>query len=181
MSSASRSPYVDPRAHALRERYLATFGGDAIPVPVREIAEDLLGLAVEESWALGECSGMLLPAERTILLNAAERAAGPDDPPLRRHRFTIAHEIGHWVCHARGTASPQATYCRAQDLANDADRMLEREANIFAAELLMPESAVRAAWAAAPDLDACAALLGVSRLAAHWRAYSFGLLPDAPG
>ena len=45
---SSRAPYVDPRAHALRERYLRTFGGEEIPVPVESIAEDLLGLRIEE-------------------------------------------------------------------------------------------------------------------------------------
>ena len=92
---SATSSYVDPRAHALRERYLRLFGGEEIPVPVESIAEDLLGLRIEER--LLEYSGMLLPAERTIVLNAAESPR--NDPPLRRHRFTIAHEIGHWVCH----------------------------------------------------------------------------------
>ena len=36
--------------------------------------------------------------------------------------------------------------CRKVDLQQDADRAIEREANIFASELLMPEAAVRAAW-----------------------------------
>ena len=89
---------------------------------------------------------MLLPAERTIVLNRAESAR--NDPPLRRHRFTIAHEIGHWVCHClEGRAAQlEPSYCRATDIANDVDRAVEREANIFASELLMPEVAVRAAW-----------------------------------
>ena len=56
--------YTDPRAHELRERYLATFGGDEIPVPVESIAEDLLGLRIEED-DLGECSGML-PARHRL-------------------------------------------------------------------------------------------------------------------
>ena len=93
--------YTEPRAHELRERYLATFGGDEIPVPVESIAEDLLGLRIEED-DLGECSGMLIPAERLILVNAAEAMSG--ETPTRRHRFTIAHELGHWVCHAKGMA-----------------------------------------------------------------------------
>ena len=89
-------------------------------MPVESIAEDLLGLRIEER--LLEWSGMLLPAERTIVLNAAESPR--NDPPLRRHRFTIAHEIGHWVCHClEGRApSPRRRYCRATDIANDADR-----------------------------------------------------------
>jgi len=77
--------YDDPRAHELRERYAATFGGDELPVPVESIAEDLLALAVEAREL--DVSGMLLPAERRIYVNAAE--------PEPRRRFTIAHELGH--------------------------------------------------------------------------------------
>jgi Zn-dependent peptidase ImmA (M78 family) len=163
--------YSDPRAHDLRARYLATFGGDEIPVPVESIAEDLLGLRIEED-DLGDCSGMLFPAERLIVVNASEAMSG--DTPTRRHRFTIAHELGHWICHANGRTSAP-TYCRSQDLAQDADRALEREANVFGAELLMPEAEVRNAWAAFPDAAGVAERFGVSGLAAQWRVYSFGL------
>ena len=72
------------------------------------------------------------------------------------------------------------TYCRSRDLAQDADRDLEREANVFGAELLMPEAAVREAWAAAPDAAEVAARFEVSPLAAEWRLYSFGLIAEPP-
>ena len=163
--------YTEPRAHELRERYLATYGGDEIPVPVESIAEDLLGLRIEED-DLGECSGMLIPSERLILVNAAEAMSG--ETPTRRHRFTIAHELGHWVCHAKSMAEAP-TYCRSHDLAQDADRALEREANVFGAELLMPEEAIRTAWRGKPDLGELAAYFAVSALAASWRLYSFDL------
>jgi len=168
--------YTEPRAHDLRDRYLATYGGDEIPVPVESIAEDLLGLRIEED-DLGECSGMLRPAERLIVVNASEAMSG--DTPTRRIRFTIAHELGHWICHANGVESAP-TYCRSQDVSQDTDRVLEREANVFGAELLMPEAAVREAWAALGDRDELASRFGVSGLAAHWRLYSFGLVDDRP-
>ncbi len=181
MSEAAASrKYVDPRAHALRSRYLAAFGGAGIPAPVEGIAEDLLGLRIEERWDMGDCSGLLLPAERLIVLNAAERASGRNDPPLRRFRFTIAHEIGHWICHAQEGANPEPVYCRQADLARDADRTLEREANVFAAELLMPERVVREAWAETLNLEGCAARFDVSPTAMQWRLYSFGLVEDGP-
>ena len=163
--------YTDPRAHDLRAEYLATFGGAEIPVPVESIAEDWLGLRIEEA-DLGDCSGILIPSERLIRVNASEAMSG--DTPTRRIRFTIAHELGHWICHARGL-DDAPTYCRSQDLAEDADRALEREANVFGAELLMPEAAVREAWAAFPDAQGLAVRFGVSALAAQWRLYSFGL------
>lgn len=177
--SASAGTYSDARAHELRARYLATFGGDEIPVPVEAIAEDLLGLRVEQA-DLGECSGVLLPRERLIRLNASE--ATHDGEPIQRHRFTIAHELGHWVCHAlEGQAlEAQPTYCRSQDIAYDVDRALEREANVFAAELLMPEEAVHNEWARRPAVEGIAERFGVSRLAAQWRLYGFGLVSERP-
>jgi hypothetical protein len=104
-------------------------------VPVEAIAEDLLGLYVEEV-DLDGVSGLLYPAERLIQVNS-------NDAPTRR-RFTLAHEVDHWVCQVQeGRGAP--LMCRAEDIAPDADRRLEREANVFAAELLMPEPDVRAA------------------------------------
>jgi Zn-dependent peptidase ImmA (M78 family) len=152
------------------------FGGPEIPVPIESIAEDFLGLRIEQADM--DCSGMLLPAQRLIRINAAE---GPrNEAPLRRFRFTIAHELGHWICHALEGADPAVTYCRPIDLTEAADRSLEREANVFAAELLMPEPAVREAWAEFADTDRLAGRFDVSPSAMRWRLYSFDLVPEAP-
>ena len=164
--------YADPRAHALRARYHASFEAPELPVPVESIAEDLLGLRVQVAPMSG-ISGFLYPAERVVFLNAA-------DSPQRR-RFTLAHELGHWICqHLEGTRQP--LYCRHEDVTAAAppDRAREREANVFAAELLMPEPAVRGAWNG--NATVASAAFGVSAEAMHWRAYSFGLVsvPPAP-
>jgi hypothetical protein len=177
---AVSSKYTDARAHSLRARYLETFGGVEVPVPVGSIAVDLLGLRIEERWDLGDTSGLLLPADRLIVLNAAEGATGRNDPPLRRHRFTIAHELGHWICHAHERAEAAPVYCRQSDLARNADRALEREANVFAAELLMPRTNVCDAWKETPDVGACAARFDVSPTAMQWRLYSFGIVGETP-
>ena len=58
-------------------------------MPVEAIAEDYLGLTVTDA-DLDGVSGLLYPAERAVFLNAAEVPA--------RRRFTLAHELGHWVC-----------------------------------------------------------------------------------
>lgn len=139
---------------------------------VESIAEDLLGLRIEAT-DLGECSGMLIPSARLILVNAAEAMSG--DTPTRRHRFTVAHELGHWICHAGRADDAAPSYCRSRDLSQDTDRALEREANVFGAELLLPEAAVRQAWAASRDAEELASRFDVSVLAAQWRLYSFGL------
>jgi Zn-dependent peptidase ImmA (M78 family) len=158
--------YSEPRAHELREQYVATFGGAELPVPAGSIAEDLLGLHVLEA-DLDGISGLLYPARRRIVLNAA-------DPAVRK-RFTLAHELGHWICQCQNEDGPEVeVFCRAEDVTLDpAARAVEREANVFAAELLMPEPAVRDAWAG--DADECAEHFGVSGEAMRWRLYSFGL------
>lgn len=168
--------YVEPRAHELRERYLRTFGGGTIPVPVDSIAEDLLGLRIEQAEM--DCSGMLLPAERLIRISAAE--APRNEYPLRRYRFTIAHELGHWICHAIEGAEPAAVFCRAVDISEVAERSIEREANVFAAELLMPEPDVRVMWKEVADVEQLAARFDVSPSAMRWRLFSFGLIEQRP-
>src|SRR5438132_1516663 len=115
-SDAAEKRYDEPRAQALRERYRRTFGGPEIPVPVESIAEDLLGLRIEHTDM--DCSGMLLPTQRLIRLRAAE--APRNEYPLRRYRFTIAHELGHWICHALEGARSVPTFCRSVDLSEDA-------------------------------------------------------------
>ena len=163
-------PVTDPRAHALRDRFHAAYTAADLPLPVESIAEDLLRLYVEEADDL-DCSGLLLPAEWRVVLQARE-------PPARQ-RFTLAHELGHWVCHVReGHEAP--VYCRAADVAPTADRALEREANVFAAELLMPEPALRQEFARAASAAELASWFGVSEEAMSWRVYNIGLTDSRP-
>ena len=191
-AAAPEDAYVDPRAAAVLRRYEAAFGGGAgaggwpgaaggpgaagagLPIPVERIAEDLLGLEVHESDTLSEASGLLVPRERRVWL------AG--DEPAPRKRFTLAHEIGHWVCQCReGRAQVADVLCREVDLSTDrVTRVLEREANIFAAELLMPRVAVRAVWEREQDVAAAAARFAVSDVAMGWRLYALGHVEYKP-
>lgn len=133
-------------------------------MPVEAIAEDLLGLNVAESESL-KVSGMLLPAEREVWLNATES-------PERR-RFTLAHEVGHWVCQVlEGRGAP--VMCRADEVGVGEGRALEREANVFAAELLMPAELVQEHFEG--SLAGAAATFGASDEAMHWRLYNLGLM-----
>jgi hypothetical protein len=164
-------PVTDPRADAVRRRYHELFGGEELPVPVESIAEDLLGLSINENQEL-PVSGMLLPAERQIWVNAREAQESPG-----RRRFTLAHEVGHWVCQClEGRTAP--VYCRAEDVSAGADRTLEREANVFAAELLMPEHGVRSGFRTSVSEPAVA--FGVSVEAMHWRLYNLRLVDTSP-
>lgn len=62
-------------------------------------------------------------------------------PYSSRKRFTIAHELGHACIPAH---ADQAKWCAAGDInAYRSDQRIEREANEFAAELLLPERTMR--------------------------------------
>lgn len=75
-------------------------------------------------------SGAVLPETKTIFYN-------PDDSRVRR-RFTVAHELGH-LCLNHGFAfrDPSQNFSRFHYDIN------EVEANKFAAELLIPEAAIK--------------------------------------
>lgn len=169
--TAPRRP-GDRRAVALRRLYESRFHDSSVPVPVDAIAEDLLGLYVSERDDI-PCSGMLIPERRTILLNANETLQSPG-----RRRFTLAHEIGHWICHCRRAAAAEIL-CRTADVDEPSDPR-EREANVFAAELLMPDEAVRQAHHAGSSAAEIAARLGVSVAAMEWRLYNLSLVDVMP-
>lgn len=157
----------DPRADRLLERFARVFGADAGAVPVESIAEDLLGLRLVEDdlSAVGPgISGLLVVATRGLWTAASE--------PRVRRRFTIAHEIGHWVCHRADVPAG----CTPQDAGASRDPR-EREANTFAASLLMPAGRVRAAHAHEPDAARLATRFVVSAEAMAWRLYNLGLGP----
>jgi Zn-dependent peptidase ImmA (M78 family) len=77
-----------------------------------------------------------------------------------------------------GHAAP--LYCRDVDVSEAADRQLEREANVFAAELLMPEPAVRAKYAEPESIEALADHFAVSEEAMHWRLHNLGVIEGVP-
>jgi hypothetical protein len=64
--------------------------------------------------------------------------------PLPRRRFTAAHELGHFVLHRATMGSFRAdTDATLREADDDVSDRMEREANRFAAELLMPADLCR--------------------------------------
>ena len=100
--------------------------------------EELGGVRLSNPWAERDTKvpGLFDRFSRTIIVGGKE--------PLVQQRFTVAHEIGHLLFHskpvqlreraARGNLSPSAK--PSIDQVNT--KAEEREAEIFAAELLMP-------------------------------------------
>lgn len=144
---------------------LAAAGIGAVPVNVNAAAS-YLGLQVAEEIMDDDLSGYLEHRNGTwyVGVNALHHR--------NRRRFTIAHEIAHYVLHRRDASSfHDNTFARR---ANSHDRM-EQEADRFAAELLMPEGAVRQSIAnGVTSVTALADAFGVSALAMKFRLKKLG-------
>ncbi|NDR53958.1 ImmA/IrrE family metallo-endopeptidase [Actinomyces sp. 565] len=146
--------------------------------------------AVRRQWALGDfpLPNLVQLVEshgiRVLGIPAAEQDVdafsfwGQDARPYvflarrktpERSRFDLAHELGHLLMHS-STKTDAAT-----------DRELEREANVFAATLLLPPDSVRAMMPSAPPLDAVVALarhFGTSAVAAAHSVHDVGRASD---
>jgi hypothetical protein len=164
--------------------------GLAPPVPVEAIADSHYGLLVEERPDLpptksgaAPLSGVLLPHLKEIWVDAAEALRSPG-----RRRFTIAHELGHWVLHCgTGAATSGAgVFCRNTEVREEAGAGApgsgplivddagyppeEVDANQFAAALLMPRDVVVAEHARLGGReDLLCRALGVSLVALQRR------------
>lgn len=104
------------------------------PIPVVEIAESsgvevvYANLGPFQETVAGFCSF----EEEKIYVNA-------DDIAVRQN-FTIAHELGHWILHRElFTQSPEDYPVLPRFQSVDYQNPREKEANYFAANLLVPE------------------------------------------
>lgn len=86
-----------------------------------------------------------------------------------RQRFTIAHEIGHYMLHRDHSSFEDGLLFRKDANKNPQ----ETEANQFASFLLMPKFEFQSALAT-EGIDAVAAKFGVSRQAAEYRINTLG-------
>jgi Zn-dependent peptidase ImmA (M78 family) len=125
-----------------RERqpdYMATFLLDHLgisrpAVPVQLLAENL-GIRVIETDLEADVSGALITQSSGTLIAVNARHG------KNRQRFTLAHEIGHFVLEHSGMKSHvdrHFTVIRRDNNSSTATDQLEIQANRFAASLLMP-------------------------------------------
>lgn len=90
-----------------------------------------------------------------------------------RQRFVQAHLLGHVLLgHVKRIDLPPDTHFRIKEPSR-----VEREANEFAAALLMPEEMLRVAVHRHPCVERLARLFGVSTNAIHQRLVNLGILP----
>lgn len=110
------------------------------PVEIVRICNEN-GLQVFEEYLQEDVSGLIIVDEKKwekynskqfIIVNLIESAA--------RRRFTIAHELAHYILHKKDSK----LYAHRDMAGKDNQRNpIEREANYFAANILMPEGLVK--------------------------------------
>lgn len=94
--------------------------------------------------------------------------------PITRQRFTIAHELGHLLMgHIRQGERAHRDPMRSYD--QYSERPMERQANEFAAQLLMPETIVRMAAREVPSVWELAGRFNVSADAMGYRIRNLGV------
>lgn len=156
-----------------------------VPFPFERLVEQRgdIDIVMLDSMPAHVSGAIYFEAKRfMILVNTSK--------PEPRQYFTIAHELGHYFLHDgwlrthgdsgfvdfSNTTDGQGMLLRA-DQPIEVDVQKELEANNFAAELLMPEDKVRAAWEVTKDIVACAEIFLVSASAMATRLEKLNLLP----
>ena len=145
--------------------------GESLPVPVEDIADSVFRLRVCEVDDLSDApgapalepgsslSGLLLPGRGEIWVNGPEARQWPP-----RRRFTIGHELGHWCMHRSDHIA--SIYCRSASVDPKDERperpLAEKEADAFAAALLMPARLLREAYGRDRDFGRLCARFGAS-------------------
>lgn len=128
------------RAEQEAQDVLDELGITDLPVSVEEVAR-MCGASVTRERFRRDLSGMLVRddegAGAVIGVNSTHHP--------RRQRFTVAHEIGHLRLHkGRKLTVDSGLRVDYRDDAGNPTILEERDANAFAAALLMPARAVQA-------------------------------------
>jgi Zn-dependent peptidase ImmA (M78 family) len=168
---------MDPQT--IKQKAISVFNeynpNGLVPFPFAEMASRLgnVDLLFSDSITPNISGVIYFQTERfTILINQQKSAV--------RQYFTTAHEFGHYFLHddwlqanaSNGfidfseTLDGDTMLLRHDELSlSQVDVQKEREANNFAAELIMPEDKVREFWSLTHDITECANAFQVSKSA----------------
>jgi hypothetical protein len=154
--SVSRVDLVDAGSpEALVKRILQAEPNPPVPVPIQELCARLGILRIEDLDTSEFEGGLVTDAKRSEGTILAKRGGEP------RRRFTIAHQLGHFLMAHHVPDQPGRFLCKSSDLlrvaAKEGDQRQRREveANRFATLMLIPPHLLRGAMAAfrEPDLE----------------------------
>lgn len=108
-------------------------GVSKAPVPVERLAR-MKGCRVVK-YDIKDISGVLFRSSDDVVIGVNAKH------PLQRQKFTIAHELGHFLLHDGEAVHYDKDYrvSLRSDLSSAGTDIEEIEANFFAASLLMPD------------------------------------------
>lgn len=146
---------IETRSRMLLEKYCPENLRDFSAIPIERLAEKL-GLDIEYQYltkfgedVLGKlvCTDGLTPyydmdEQRYMLLEVKAdtiiiETRLADKPDQGRYRFTVAHELAHWLLHKSKIVEGEAAFTE-----NGSSEM-ERQADFMASALLMPINSVK--------------------------------------
>lgn|SRR5579862_524328 len=119
------------KIEAAAEELLARFDIKGVPIPIEDVARHL-DIRISRAPSK-DFSGLLIRKDGHALIGVNSSEA-----PVRQ-RFTIAHELGHFVLHPQKDAFVDF---RKDRNSTEAKPPRERHADMFAAALLMPRQAL---------------------------------------
>jgi Zn-dependent peptidase ImmA (M78 family) len=154
----------------LAEGLLANAGVKSAPIRLDRVAKHL-GVRIQNADLGEDCSGVLVRNGNRAVIGVNE------DHHSNRQRFSIAHEIAHFVLHSGDTYIDKGYRVQFRDLeSGSGTKREEMEANAFAAALLMPAAWLRDAFLRQPfdlteddDLEMLAEKFEVSTQAMTYR------------
>jgi len=137
---------------------------------IEKVEGELSGEMKKAFEALGrdDVSGFLMKENETytIFVNMNE--------PIYRQRFTIAHEIGHFILkHLEGE---EISISFRDEHSKTGSDPKEVAANSFASELLMPREIVEHLFMMSGSVSSVAKEMGVSAMSAEFRLRKLGLI-----
>jgi hypothetical protein len=127
---------IEARAAELWRRHSLEPGFD-----VERLLDDLgLGLVwevVDDHGAEGAVLGQLIPEKQLVVLNE-RHIEGLEDKQGRLRRYTVGHEVGHWVLHADAARLGNLSLFDGDRIRcrNGSPDPVERQAEMFSAALL---------------------------------------------
>lgn len=155
----------------------------AIPIPIEELAEAVGITAIHRLETASFEGGLVTQPERVdgvILVNGKGSR--------QRQRFTIGHELGHYLIIAHQPVRPGQFTCSKEDMAiraadrDDRAKRMEMEANRFSAAILMPLARFRPEMRnlGTPNLDHVIALAERYDMSKEATALHYALHHDTP-
>lgn len=138
-------------------------GAPIVPVDLNIILSKYGLKAYNTTFTKAGISGAFDRDKKRIYLNKTD--------PYTRKVFTLAHEMGHYFLHE---SVPDDILYREKTHHSKSDT--EKEADEFAAELLMPEATIRVYWPLTENIQQLAEIFSVSFSAMEYRLRNLGLI-----